>query len=336
MGTITKGYIAKEDMNLWGGTASRTFSRATSGGSTATLTKVGDVVDVLAVYGGTADDTTLQAAISAVGTATCAFLISPQAWTIAANLTFPATVTLIFPAGASFSNAASTVTIAGPVLADSRQIFTGAGTYTVSSYPQNDAWFGNAAATILTTGSTAIKIAHSGLVTTAGDIIYFNGTNLVRLAKGTTNQYLKTGTAPSWDTPLSATAFILTLMDDADAATARATLDAEQLWSVVAKTDNYNVLTTDDRTTFTMTAATTKTFTLPSVAAGNIGLMYRFVKLGAGQVTIDAADSDTIADSGAGDTIYCDDTGYATITLVLATATAWQIVAGQGSWTTTD
>jgi hypothetical protein len=86
-----------------------------------------------------------------------------------------------------------------------------------------------------------------------------------------------------------------------------------------------------------MTAATSKTFSLPSVGAGDVGLTFTFINLGTSIVVIDAADSDTIITSGAGDTIY-NPAGepWANITLKLATATLWVATGGHGTWITTD
>jgi hypothetical protein len=108
---------------------------------------------------------------------------------------------------------------------------------------------------------------------------------------------------------------------------------------VETKTDDYIVTTSDAGKTLVMNAATAKTFSLPSVSAGNVNMPpITFVKIGAGQVTIDAADSDTIADSGAGDTIYDGQANetYATITLKLVSDTKWAVVGGHGTWTTSD
>ncbi len=90
--------------------------------------------------------------------------------------------------------------------------------------------------------------------------------------------------------------------------------------------------------TITCTSSSAETFYLPSVTASDVGAWFRFVKLGSGNMTIEAADSDKIADSGAGDTLYNDEPlqTYATITLVLASATQWVITEGHGTWTTTD
>jgi len=110
--------------------------------------------------------------------------------------------------------------------------------------------------------------------------------------------------------------------------------------TVTAKTDNYTVQTSDfglDKV-LTMSSANAKTFTLPSVDASNIGAIVTFVKLGAGQVTIDAADSDTIHDSAAGGTIYNATAAetYATVTLLLTSATTWNILSSSGfGWITT-
>ena len=76
---------------------------------------------------------------------------------------------------------------------------------------------------------------------------------------------------------------------------------------------------------------------MPSVDATNIGLTYTFARINTGSVIVDAADSDLIADSTAGGTIYCNTAGqtYATISLRLITATQWAIVGAHGTWTTT-
>jgi len=81
-----------------------------------------------------------------------------------------------------------------------------------------------------------------------------------------------------------------------------------------------------------------ETFYLPSVDASHIGSWFRFVKLGSGKLNVEAADSDRIADSGIGDTIYNDEPTqtYATLTLLLVSATQWTITEGHGTWTTTD
>lgn len=90
--------------------------------------------------------------------------------------------------------------------------------------------------------------------------------------------------------------------------------------------------------TITCNSATEQTFYLPSVDASNIGIWYRFVKLGSGKLNIEAAETDRIADSGLGDTIYNDvpSQTYATLTLLLVSANQWSITEGHGTWTTTD
>jgi len=107
---------------------------------------------------------------------------------------------------------------------------------------------------------------------------------------------------------------------------------------VVDYTDGPVTLTTSDAgKTVTMTSADTEVINLPSVAAAQKGMQFTIVKLGAGQVTIQAADSDIIVDSSAGGTILNSQAAevYATITLRLVTATLWTIVGMIGTWTTT-
>jgi len=110
--------------------------------------------------------------------------------------------------------------------------------------------------------------------------------------------------------------------------------------TVTAKTDDYTVTTADmeiDKA-LSMNSASDKTFTLPSVGASDVGISCTFIKLGAGKVTIDASDSDTIHDGSAGGTVYNDQAGetYATITLMLTGTTQWSIINSSGlGWVTT-
>jgi len=108
--------------------------------------------------------------------------------------------------------------------------------------------------------------------------------------------------------------------------------------STDTKTDTYNVLTTDIAKTLVMNSGDDKIFNLPSVGASNVRLFFTFIKIGVGKVTIQAADSDIIVDSGAGDTIYNDEATetYASITLQLISETHWVIVGASGTWVTTD
>ncbi|MAH50293.1 hypothetical protein CMI37_31015 [Candidatus Pacearchaeota archaeon] len=83
-------------------------------------------------------------------------------------------------------------------------------------------------------------------------------------------------------------------------------------------------------------ASGNQTINLPSVSASNIGGRFAIVKLGAGNVTIQAADSDTIADGAGGGTLTNSVAGedYACVVLELAAATEWVIVSATGSWAT--
>ena len=106
---------------------------------------------------------------------------------------------------------------------------------------------------------------------------------------------------------------------------------------VVTKITDYVVTTDDFGTTFVLIGVGNATFSLPSVAAANIGGWLRFIKTGIGTLTVDAADADLIADSGAGDTIYNSVAleTYATLTIMLVTATQWVIIGAHGTWVTT-
>jgi hypothetical protein len=89
--------------------------------------------------------------------------------------------------------------------------------------------------------------------------------------------------------------------------------------------------------TITVTNASAQIVYLPTVTAADIGATVTIVKLGAGNVTIQAAASNYISDSTSGGTIYNNNSSetYATITLRLVTATKWILIGGEGIWTTT-
>jgi hypothetical protein len=102
------------------------------------------------------------------------------------------------------------------------------------------------------------------------------------------------------------------------------------------KNSGYTILLADKGKIFTCNSTSTQTFNLPSVSETDIGTEFTIIKLGVGQVIIDAADSDTIEDSGPGDTIYCSDETYAIICVLLVSATEWVIKFANGTWITTD
>ena len=80
-------------------------------------------------------------------------------------------------------------------------------------------------------------------------------------------------------------------------------------------------------------------FTLPSVSSADIGTTYTFAKVKKNsKLSIKANDSDYVADSGAGCTIYTDNKNgieFATLTLTLIQADRWGIITGNGTWFTT-
>jgi hypothetical protein len=94
--------------------------------------------------------------------------------------------------------------------------------------------------------------------------------------------------------------------------------------------------TADFGRTVIINSASARTVYLPSVDTPQIGGWFRVIKLGAGDVTVQAADSDTINGGVAGGSIICNVAGetFAYITLRLVSATAWVIESGMGSWNT--
>lgn len=147
--TVQKGQIGRQDLNQWDGSSTTTFSRKTSTGGTVTLFRVGNEVDPLSIYGsGPADanDSTLSKSLALIQTSPVIMVLSPGTWNIANSLTIPANVRVRVPAGALITVASTkTLTISGSVEAGPYRIFYGTGTATVAMYPQNRAWWGEAA-----------------------------------------------------------------------------------------------------------------------------------------------------------------------------------------------
>lgn len=100
-------------------------------------------------------------------------------------------------------------------------------------------------------------------------------------------------------------------------------------------TDNYIVSLEDRGYDLIMNSTSNKTFTLPSVSEAEAGVPFTFKNINIGRLTVQAADSDTIDDSNAGGTIYSDTDNIASITLILVSATKWQIDGANGAWVTT-
>lgn len=128
--TIFKDYIGSKDMKWWDG-ITRTFQRLTSTGGQLEQNKIGSIVDVLEVYGDgdTYTGVSIQAAVTAIGSRAVTLLLQPGTWTISANLTIPANISILCPQGATISvSTGITLTISGTIIAGSYQIFDGVGT----------------------------------------------------------------------------------------------------------------------------------------------------------------------------------------------------------------
>ena len=128
--TTFKSYIGSKDFKWWDG-ITRTFTRLISTGSTLTLNKLGYYVDVLEAYGTgtTYSAATINLAINAIASNQCMVMLQPGTWTIDADVTGPANITLFVPHGADIAIATGkTFTWNGPIMAGSYQIFSGAGT----------------------------------------------------------------------------------------------------------------------------------------------------------------------------------------------------------------
>lgn len=106
---------------------------------------------------------------------------------------------------------------------------------------------------------------------------------------------------------------------------------------VVTKTDNYTITLTDlSNKIFRMNSTANKTFTLPSMGAADDGKEVAIENANTGKLTIDAADTDYVHDSGAGDGIYTMSNKASIILKYCHAATMWRIKSAAGPWVTYD
>ncbi|MCP4597043.1 hypothetical protein [Neptuniibacter sp.] len=127
MGTITKGFIGREDLARWTGSTTYTYDRGTSTGSTQALTRMGNVVDAVMFGDGTTrTQLVLQNAINE-SSEERVIELSHGSWVITTSMTIPSYVTLSIPRGAVLTVNGGTFTISGSILAGDYQIFAGVG-----------------------------------------------------------------------------------------------------------------------------------------------------------------------------------------------------------------
>jgi hypothetical protein len=103
--------------------------------------------------------------------------------------------------------------------------------------------------------------------------------------------------------------------------------------------DDTFIMSVDDLNCgFVMNSAGNKNVYLPTVNENHVRSVVWVSKAGVGNLSIIAADNDTIMDSGAGGKIECRDNDISdpNILLVLSSETKWSIVSPVGTWITTD
>ena len=129
-GSTIKGQIQREDLALFDGNT-MTATRPNSSGGVQTGNRVGDAVDVKLIHGGSSNSASFQKAIDAMGTQNGSLLFTPETWNITANITVPANVTLIVPAGCVFNiDSGITITNAGILFRFHKTFTAGSGTFT--------------------------------------------------------------------------------------------------------------------------------------------------------------------------------------------------------------
>jgi microcystin-dependent protein len=147
-------------------------------------------VDALNDYGqgSVYTQATINAALTAIGSTESTLLLRPGTWVIASNITVPSNIALSLPKGTTITPTSGvTFAVNGPIIASAEQIFdqTGGGTVTVSTYPQNQAWWGK---------TQRSDFYGGGLVPIGGTIIWHTETCPTNFVPANGASLVRTGT----------------------------------------------------------------------------------------------------------------------------------------------
>jgi hypothetical protein len=185
--------------------------------------------------------------------------------------------------------------------------------------------------TITNPGNTFVVVSSDG---NGANTITVNG---VVLNAGDAQWFIWDGAA--WDTVSAVTAADVAFVPYGTITSTNVQAAIQELDHIAGeKTVSYPVVISDLGNSLRMNAATAKIFTLPSMGATEDGERITLSKIGAGRVTIQCVDTDTIGDSSATGSLYCDaaaeTSSNVTIEYVHAT-TNWMIISGFGTWVST-
>jgi hypothetical protein len=123
--------------------------------------------------GATTNANSIKSLVDTIGATKQATIVLPHTgtgntttYTVSTGFTITSNISLVIPKGSLISVAAAqTLTMQGIVQAGAYQIFTGSGTVTVSTYPQDQAWWGSAERLDVTGLKTTTLIVGSTTVT---------------------------------------------------------------------------------------------------------------------------------------------------------------------------
>lgn len=185
--------------------------------------------------------------------------------------------------------------------------------------------------TITTPGNTFVVVSDDA---NGANTIVVNG---VTLNAGDAQWFIWDGA--SWDTVSAASAVDVSFTPYGTITSTNVQAAIQELDHIAyEKTTDYTITTSNLGDSFRMNAAVAKIFTLPSMGATEDGERITLSKIGAGKVTIQCVDTDTIADSSATGTLYCDVAGETSSNVTLEyvhTNTNWMAISGFGTWVST-
>jgi hypothetical protein len=112
-------------------------------------------------------------------------------------------------------------------------------------------------------------------------------------------------------------------------------IDPNVVLGSVTYTDDHTITLEQTGYDLIMNSSSNKTFTMSTFGAADVGKVFSIANINTGRLTLQMPTGKTIEDSNAGGTTSSDDDTIASLKFRIVSSTHCQVMAGNGTWTTT-